>query len=289
MSEHSGSLGRERQDEALGVTALTSREVPEEVTSWLGRLALLYGVPFEHLVPDATMLPPESIRFFHLDANWTEAMVDGAFSVGAHSQRDIRFHRLLQPAVLEATALAAGTVRRDLRGEGSAPGGPRPVGDSATDDRRVRAGFLMRSEIVAGWPGLEVAGYAGSDTTGDVVPILRLDRLAPDLLLCVFAEVPALVVIGEPGEGLHFGIGDLTEAETAGAVDAAGRVDLAALVTTFNRGRAGTPVDTWSGDGRPFGPGDFAAIMVDSAGQQRFDARVLDAGAEVPPDDEVDP
>ena len=31
---------------------------------------------------DAGMLPPESIRFFHVDAGWIRAAVDGALSVG---------------------------------------------------------------------------------------------------------------------------------------------------------------------------------------------------------------
>jgi len=35
---------------------------PESAGRWLARLCLLEGLPFEHLVPDARMLPAESMR-----------------------------------------------------------------------------------------------------------------------------------------------------------------------------------------------------------------------------------
>ena len=231
--------------ELLGLTELADGSVPTEVEQWLARLALLYGVPFEHLVPDGSMLPVESIRFFHVDANWIAAMVDGAFSVGVHSQRDIRFHRLLQPAVSEATAVASGTLRRRLRGE-SVP----EHRAAATRDDRTRGGFLLRSQIVAGWPGLEVAGYRGTSTTSDPVEIVRLDRLTPDLLFCLFAEIPSLVVLSEPPEGLHFGVGRQTEVPRRSG----GRLNLAELARRVNA----------------TGTGDLAAALVDPPGAQHF-------------------
>ncbi|HTF04001.1 MAG TPA: hypothetical protein VK826_08245, partial [Bacteroidia bacterium] len=63
-------------------SVLQDPNMPQPLTDWLSRLALLYGVPFNYLVPDEGMLPPESIRFFYLDINWVEALVDGAFSIG---------------------------------------------------------------------------------------------------------------------------------------------------------------------------------------------------------------
>ena len=47
------------------------------VVSWLSRLRLLEGVPFPYIVPSEGMLPNESIRFFHVDRNWLDALVDG--------------------------------------------------------------------------------------------------------------------------------------------------------------------------------------------------------------------
>ncbi len=287
----------EQLGERLGLPQLAGADVPPEVESWLARLALLYGVPFEHVVADETMLPRESIRFFYLDANWVEAMVDGAFSVGVHSQRDLRFHRVLHGSVREATEVAAGKLRRDLRGE--AVSEEAVSEEEASSDSRVRAGFLMRSEIVSGWPGLEVTGYEGAEAgdAGADVPLLRLERLAPDLMLCLFDRVPDLVVVSEPREGLHFGLTDgqvttrdLSDADGAredadaarqtGRVDAvwrphrsdlAGRVDLGATADVLandglvQRGLVG---------GGVFGPGDLAAQMISTAMKQHFDPAV---------------
>ena len=57
------------------------RIVPRDLRQWLARLRLLEGVPFAYLVADSELLPPESIRFFYLDRNWTDALVQGALSV----------------------------------------------------------------------------------------------------------------------------------------------------------------------------------------------------------------
>ena len=56
--------------------------------SWLGRLRLLEGVPFANLIADAELLPPESIRWFYLDRRWTDALVQGALSVGTVNSDD---------------------------------------------------------------------------------------------------------------------------------------------------------------------------------------------------------
>src|SRR6266545_4609179 len=65
--------------------------LPDIVRTWLARARLLEGVPFQHLVPDSELLPPESIRFFHVDREWTDALVQGALSVGTITTVD-RLH-----------------------------------------------------------------------------------------------------------------------------------------------------------------------------------------------------
>src|SRR3954447_18760906 len=61
---------------------------PDSAGRWLARLCLLGGLPFDHLVPDARMLPPESMRFFFVDQNWLDALVDGALSIGATADQE---------------------------------------------------------------------------------------------------------------------------------------------------------------------------------------------------------
>lgn len=270
----------------------TAPQPPQPVQDYLGMLGLLYGVPFENLVADSRMLPRESIRFFYVDANWIESIVDGALSTGVHSDRDIRFSRVLRDTVRLVTEQAIGEVRPKLRGKepgetlgGTLTGsiaGPYNITTGQNDDFSiridnghpvtvkltqgaartaeqiaaelngnsgfsaiaravvsggslsisatkagaalrlgggnanptlgftvVRAGFLLRSAVVSGWPGLEVQGFRDSPSSPQEpqqkIQLLRMDRLSPDVLLVIFESVPAVVVINEPRETLHFG------------------------------------------------------------------------------------
>lgn len=178
-------------------------DLPDVMQQWLGQIALLYGVPFHQLVIDERMLPRESIRFFFIDHNWLDAMIDGVFSIGVHSSRNSSLVQLLVKAIREVTDTQMMLVRSRLRKV--APSQTIEVGGTKT-------GLLMRSAVVSGWPGLEVKAY---ETISGVPPagsnplkLLRLDRLAPDVLLCLFDGVPARVEFNEPSEGLHFGVED---------------------------------------------------------------------------------
>ena len=121
--------------------ALVAKEVADDlepITDWLIRLASLQGVPFGYFVPHPQVLPVESVRFFTVDPNWIAALVDGALSLGV-------------------------------------PVGPRlVVPETLADDRSLQphagtvTGLLMRSAIVAGWPGVTVV--AGTATNGQAGP-----------------------------------------------------------------------------------------------------------------------
>ncbi|KAI1426134.1 hypothetical protein F5Y12DRAFT_310069 [Xylaria sp. FL1777] len=54
------------------------------VLSWLLDRMFLAGVPAHCLIPDPTYLEPESLRFFRIDSNWVDALIDGALSLGNH-------------------------------------------------------------------------------------------------------------------------------------------------------------------------------------------------------------
>ena len=151
--------------------------VPDDVSAWLAGLQTLAGVPFAYLVPDARMLPPESIRFFAVDPNWTTALTDGALSLAAKTAPAAAAVQALRPAALAATAAPA-----------------------------VYSGFLLRSAAVADWPGLRVSGYAGQTAAPPALPIVRLERLAPTVLLALFAGLIQRVELTEPAQHLHFGV-----------------------------------------------------------------------------------
>lgn len=168
------------------------------VAAALGELRLLRNIPFIHLVPDARMLPAESIRFFYLDPNWLSALVAGALSVGLGSSRDGAIHEQLSPP-LQQKALGAALAWRAKR-----TGHPAPAAPSGPT-----SGFLLRSALVSGWPGLGVVGAC----QGEPVPILRLEHLGPGVLLCLFNGVPDTITLMEPQEGLAFGVNDLGQFE----------------------------------------------------------------------------
>jgi hypothetical protein len=151
--------------------------VPAEITSWLGLLACLKSVPLAYLVPDPAMLPPESIRFFRVDPNWITALLEGACSVGRATAAEQTHDEALAVAVHAALAVDP-----------------------------VMTGFLLRSAVVVGWPGLEVVSYDADWNQFPATSVLRMERLAPGLLLYLVAGAIETVDIREPAEGLHFGL-----------------------------------------------------------------------------------
>lgn len=191
--------------------------VPAEIYTWLARLKLLEGVPFRYLVPDDAMLPAESIRFFQLDMNWVDALIDGAASVGRHGD-DASPEAAHDSAVKAAVHSSASDSARAIR--------PLTMGLAAPTPQPLEtvSGFLLRSDVVKGWPGLEANGYADDGTLLDIV---RFERLAPTVLLCLFekdGKTLHQVDIHEPAEGLHFGLsgGTAVNVRTNHQIDAQG-------------------------------------------------------------------
>lgn len=186
-------------------------EIPEDAKTWLGRLTLLYGVPFQYLVPDERMLPPESLRFFHVDPLWMEALLDGALSVGR--PEDVRL--LLNKAM-------AGTYAQDLIAEARKIRPQQQAGPDGTAQVPAPppikgafafSGFFLRSEIVAGWRGLAVSAYPDKQgrKAGGPLATLRLERLARDVLFGLFEGYLHSLEINQPPEGLHFELPDTSK------------------------------------------------------------------------------
>jgi hypothetical protein len=172
--------------------------LPDIVVQWLAKLALLYGVPFNNLVPSAAMLPVDSIRFFYVDMNWIDSLLDGAASVGMQSTRDSLFHQLMRDPLRRAVDDVIGQVRDIMRGV--TPGtAPPPT---------AMAGFVLRSAGVAGWPGLETRAWCATPQGNEPMKPLRLDRVAPSVLIGIFPDLPIRLEFNEPSEGLVFGLED---------------------------------------------------------------------------------
>jgi hypothetical protein len=179
--------------------------VPGELRRFLARLRLLHGVPFSYLVPDADLLPIESIRFFYIDRAWTDALVQGALSVGTVSSADRTQLEAVYPHIRAEVDEAERTIRRP-KGEELLKAGSGTI-----------TGFILRSRAVSGWPNLHVRAYSRDVVADDALTtaaesdpsrmkVLRMERLAPAVLLALFDGVPAVVHIEEPRQGIQFGV-----------------------------------------------------------------------------------
>ena len=193
---------------------LADNAPPAALVIWLAKLGVLQGVPFNYLVADSRLLPPESIRFFQLDPSWMAALQDGALSIGRHySNSDApsphlsadQVHRSRLGAAVSETAPRIRQDQVSANGAGTASNGP-----------GVITGFLLRSEAVSGWKSLDVIGYAQGSSPwdsehgtlhGDAQPLalLRLERLSPTVLLGLFQGQLFELVVHQPPEAVHFG------------------------------------------------------------------------------------
>ncbi|WP_416906130.1 hypothetical protein [Micromonospora echinospora] len=138
---------------------------------WLTGLTRFEGVPFGYLVPDEGLLPAESIRFLGVDQTWVRHLVDGAVSVGRLGPAD------------EARDAAA----------------PLPL------EFPTLTGALIRSQVVSGYPGLLVDGYADRAGTARLTPWVTR-RLGPEVLLCLFEGELARLDLHQPPEAQHLAV-----------------------------------------------------------------------------------
>lgn len=182
--------------------------MPAELRRWLVQLRLLEAVPFAYLVADSDLLPQESIRWFYLDRRWTDALVQGVLSVGTVNSDD-RTHLTAQyPAIRDE-------LDREERNRRRGSDDPRLSGGGGPI-----SGFVLRSKAVSGWPAIHVRAFSGDPAAGAhkdsdrppdgmEVRLLRLERLAPAVLLCLFDGIPRTVHLEEPRQGVQFGF-DMT-------------------------------------------------------------------------------
>lgn len=196
------------EDGGLRLSSDFDLRIPAPIVRWLSRLMLLYRVPFAYLVPDERMLQPDCIAFFEVDADWLKCLAEGACSVGRSSGRDELAERTLRNAFLDFALHRS----RDIRPQKLVPGRPDPQGDIAADAERAPpnwplTGFILRSPVVEALQGIEMRAWQ-TDRDGTKAPLdaLRIDRLAPDIMLCIFDGSVDRIEMKQPPEALHFGV-----------------------------------------------------------------------------------
>jgi hypothetical protein len=187
---------------------------PPYMESFLAHVRLLVGVPFEYLVPDDRLLPPESIRFFYVDRSWTDRLVDGALAVGRIGSRESAHHQSRSPALTQLLDQSERMVRSLQRrtdfedAKSASEADPRPAA--------VVTGLILRSSAVNHWPHMDVRAYdrplaepfeaADPAVVAHQLKPLRIERLAPSVIIALFEGEPRMVLLEEPHHGVQFGI-----------------------------------------------------------------------------------
>jgi hypothetical protein len=160
----------QRQDHPLQEHAIDT-DLPDTVSGWRADVQILRGVPFTYLIPTEQLLPRESIRFFQLDSNWMRCLLDGAYSIGRVTQADFECD-LAHPWLFPYPQVS---------------------------------GALIRSDVVSGYPGLLIDAFA-SQAGGTPLPVLRMERLSENIMLCLFAGDAQRLDIHQQPEMLHFAV-----------------------------------------------------------------------------------
>jgi hypothetical protein len=172
--------------------------VTADLVEWIARLVLLYPVPFHYLVPHQSLLPPESLRFFHLDDNWVNALVDGALSIAVRNLDDKNAASRVE---LQST-LSKIVYQHRLRLQGKNP----EWNPKESYMEIPKSGFLLRSRVVSDWPGVEVTALTNAPQQETLPTILRFDQISEGVLFCLARGMVGEVTFREPREGLTFGV-----------------------------------------------------------------------------------
>jgi hypothetical protein len=279
--------------------ASTEPELPPYVSFTLARWRLLSDVPFRYVVPDARLLPEESIRFFTLDTEWLDALTSGAVATGGVGTRELAQARMAIGRSVAAAERHQPFVRDVMRGRLTVSD-IAPAARNGATATGIVSGFLLRSGLVTGWPAMQVRAWASDDPVDVprdvdsaalatsrpdlVVPILRLERLSPAVLIALFDGVPRLVWLEEPHHGVQYGVEavgtgfqvtvpDQSGHDTSVAVPmragpVTGVVDVNGLAAAINQLRSASA---------PRGPAALALDLIESPFRQRFDARTAGA------------
>jgi hypothetical protein len=179
----------------------TTEPIPEEVRSFLTELYKLNGIPFSYLVPHEFYLEKEhlgkertysgTMSVFYLDPNWIEALLDGALSIGRLKNTDSILDQVISEGLID------GYIDQKTK-----------ENKKEVDVRVLNiTGFLLRSDVVSGWRGLEILAYSKEDKEKEKpLPALRFERIDDDIFLGIFNGNIASITVRQPFEGLHFGV-----------------------------------------------------------------------------------
>ncbi|KAK4212057.1 hypothetical protein QBC37DRAFT_466589 [Rhypophila decipiens] len=163
------------------------------IHNWMADKLFLADIPPHYLIPEASFVPPEAIRFFYVDDFWLDCLLDGALSVANHLDRDddilrtevkTRFNTYLQT----------------------------PVPDTGIKPQIPSYGFILRSKIIETMPDLRITvKWTVPDPKGEVRhPVCRYTRFDKTTLICLLDRQPEeldSIELAQPPHQQRFSLG----------------------------------------------------------------------------------
>ncbi|KAK4142993.1 uncharacterized protein C8A04DRAFT_37864 [Dichotomopilus funicola] len=142
-----------------------------QILAWILDRMFLSGIPSHYLLTDPSHLPTESLRFFYIDPNWVDALIDGALSLGNHMGED-RDRVAIKQAI--NTFL-------------------HHVPEHQTHAPQIPTyGFYLRSDLVTMFPDLKVSTEPEppKGVLPDKAPLLRHEIVADGVMLGLLDRLP---------------------------------------------------------------------------------------------------
>ncbi|KAF3311479.1 hypothetical protein TWF173_008300 [Orbilia oligospora] len=142
------------------------------VLGWVLDRMYLDGIPAHYLIVDPSYLPKESLRFFNIDRNWIDSLVDGALSIGNLLEDD---DDKVRTAIKESINRYLTTAIPGLNRTPQIP----------------TYGYFLRSDMVSQFPDIKVEAPLPEGAIDTRAPILRQALLDNGIMMCLFDRVPA--------------------------------------------------------------------------------------------------
>ncbi|KAH6844548.1 hypothetical protein B0I37DRAFT_377755 [Chaetomium sp. MPI-CAGE-AT-0009] len=164
-----------------------------QVLAWVMDRMYLSGVPAHYLISDPSHLPHESLRFFYIDPNWVDAMIDGALSLANHNGED-----------RDRVAIKC-AINRFIH----------HIPEHQTHPPQIPTyGFYMRSDLVTMYPDLKVTTMPEppEGTIPDKAPLLRHEIVSDGVMLGLLDRLPGAkdfdsLVYTQPPHQQRFAVG----------------------------------------------------------------------------------
>ncbi|KAF3909587.1 hypothetical protein AA313_de0205883 [Arthrobotrys entomopaga] len=145
------------------------------VLKFLMDMKFFADVPMCYLLPDPSFLPEESMKFFYIDKNWIDCMIDGALSIA--NTFNVKNRDVVKDAIKKALAKYEATIIDPVK----APYPP----------QIPTFGLFLRSVAVSTWANLEIsAPYPSAEVQNKRLEIVKMQKLSEDTLFILFDRKP---------------------------------------------------------------------------------------------------